>query len=143
MKQMKAGAAGLVRGANDSPRNQRPPDAQAGDTWVLSRWQHLAAAVNPVEAEELAILRKERASGGHPLGDMPLIVVTRGIADENGPGGNEVELERRKKEHAELAKSLSRNAGQVIAERSGHRVQIEASEVVITSVRDVISRARR
>jgi pimeloyl-ACP methyl ester carboxylesterase len=143
MKQMQAGAKSLVRGANDPPRSQLPPDAQRVRTWVLSRWQHLAAAVNPVEAEELAILRKERASGNHPLGDMPLVVVTRGIADENGPGGNEVELERRKKEHAELAKSLSRNGRQVIAERSGHHVQIEAPEVVITSVRDVISQARK
>jgi hypothetical protein len=70
-------------------------------SWVLSRWQHLAAHVNPFEAEELALLRSERERGGHSLGDMPLIVVTRGIADEDGPGGNVVELERRKKEHAE------------------------------------------
>jgi hypothetical protein len=110
-------------------------------TWVLSRWQHLAAHVNPVEAEELAILREERARGGHPLGDMPLVVVTRGIPDEDGPGGNVVELERRKKEHAELAKSLSRNARQVIAERSGHHIQVEAPEVVVTAVRDVITAA--
>jgi len=51
-------------------------------------------------------------------------------------------LERRKKEHAELAKSLSRNGRQVIAEQSGHHVQIEQPEVVVTSVRDVITATR-
>jgi hypothetical protein len=51
-------------------------------------------------------------------------------------------LERRKKEHAELAKSLSRNGKQVIAERSGHHVQLEEPEVVVKSVRDVIAAAR-
>jgi pimeloyl-ACP methyl ester carboxylesterase len=142
-KQMKAGAASMVPGANDPPRNKLPLDAQRVRTWVLSRWQHLAAAVNPVEAEELVMLRKERANGSQPLGDRPLTVVTRGIADENGPGGKEAELERRKKEHAELAKSLSRNAKQVIAEGSGHHVQIEAPDVVAASVRDVISRTRK
>jgi pimeloyl-ACP methyl ester carboxylesterase len=141
-KQMKAGAAWLVKGANNPPRNKLPPDAQRMRTWVLARWQHLAASVNPVEAEELAMLRAERAEGRNPLGGKPLVVITRGIADEGGPGGNEVELERRKKEHAELAKSLSRNGRQVIAEQCGHHVQIEQPEVVITSVRDVITATR-
>jgi pimeloyl-ACP methyl ester carboxylesterase len=141
LKQMKAGAAGLVRGANDPPRNKLPSDAQRMRTWVLSRWQHLAAHVNPYEAEELAILRTERSKAEYPLGEMPLVVVTRGIPDEDGPGGKLVELERRKSEHAELAKMLSRNGRQIIAERSGHHVQIEEPEVVVTSVRDIITRS--
>jgi len=141
-QQMKAGAAWLVNGANNPPRNKLPPDAQRMRTWVLARWQHLAASVNPVEAEELAMLRAERAEGRHPLGGKPLVVITRGIPDEGGPGGNVIELERRKKEHAELAKSLSRNGRQVIAEQSGHHVQIEQPEVVVTSVRDVITATR-
>jgi hypothetical protein len=43
-------------------------------------------------------------------------------------------LERRNKEHAELAKSLSRNGKQVAAERSGHHVQLVAcrSQIVTT-----------
>jgi pimeloyl-ACP methyl ester carboxylesterase len=143
MKQMKAGAAGLVRGANNSPRDNLPTEAQRMRTWVLSRWQHLAAAVNPVEAEELALLRAERAKGGHPLGDMPLIVVTRGLPDEDGPGGKVVELERRKNEHRELAESLSRNGRQIIADRSGHHVQLEQPEVAVSSVRDVIATMRK
>ena len=143
LKQMKAGAAGLVHGANDPPRNKLPSDAQRMRTWVVSRWQHLAAHVNPYEPEELAILRTERAKGEYPLGDMPLVVVTRGIPDEDGPGGKLVELERRKEEHAELARTLSRNGKQISAERSGHHVQIDEPEVVVTSVRDVITRSRK
>ena len=112
-------------------------------SWVLSRWQHLAAHVNPFEAEELALLRSERERGGHSLGDMPLIVVTRGIADEDGPGGNVVELERRKKEHAELAASLSRNGRQVIAERSSHHVQVEQPDIVVASVREILAARRK
>ena len=143
LRQMNSGAASLVRGANNPPRNKLPPEAQRMRTWVLSRWQHLAAHVNPFEAEELALLRAERSEGVHPLGDMPLVVITRGIPDEDGPGGSVVELERRKKEHAELAKSLSRRGRQVIAQRSGHHVQIEEPEVVVTSVRDVVTTTRK
>jgi pimeloyl-ACP methyl ester carboxylesterase len=96
--------------------------------------------VNPVEAEELALLRAERTRGGHPLEDTPLIVVTRGLPDEDGPDGNVVELERRKREHREMAASLSRNGRQVITDQSGHHVQLEQPEVVISSVRDVIAK---
>jgi len=74
--------------------------------------------VNPFEADELAMLRAERAEGRNPLGGKPLVVITRGIADEDGPGGNVVELERRKKEQAELAKSPSRNGRQVIVDEA-------------------------
>jgi pimeloyl-ACP methyl ester carboxylesterase len=141
-KQMKAGATWLAKGANNPPRDKLPSDAQRMRSWVLSRWQHLAASVNPLEADELAMLRAERAEGRNPLGGKPLVVITRGIADEDGPGGNVAELERRKKEHAELAKSLSRNGKQVIAERSGHHVQLEEPEVVVKGVRDVIAAVR-
>jgi hypothetical protein len=141
-KQMKAGAAWLAKGANNPPRDKLPSDAQRMRSWVLSRRQHLAASVNPFEADELAMLRAERAEGRNPFGGKPLVVITRGIADEDGPGGNVAELERRKKEHAELAKSLSRNGKQVIAERSGHHVQLEEPEIVVNSVRDVIAAAR-
>lgn len=141
-KQMKAGAAWLAKGANDPPRDKLPPAAQRMRSWVLSRWQHLAASVNPHEADELAMLRAERAGGRTPLGSKPLSVITRGVADEGGPGGNLVELERRKKEHAELAKSLSRNGKQIIAERSGHHVPLDEPDVVVNSVRDVIAAVR-
>jgi pimeloyl-ACP methyl ester carboxylesterase len=143
MKQMKAGAASLVPGANAPPRDKLPSDAQRMRTWVLSRWQHLAAHVNPYEAEELAFLRTERVNGDHPLGDIPLVVITRGVPDEDGPGGRVAELERRKKEHAELAKTLSRNGRQVVAEGSGHHVHIEEPGVVVTAVRDVIAGIRK
>jgi hypothetical protein len=53
-------------------------------TWALARWQHIAAAVNLFEIEELAALRAERAKTPQQLGDLPLIVLTRALADETG-----------------------------------------------------------
>jgi pimeloyl-ACP methyl ester carboxylesterase len=143
MKQMKTAAAASVSGANEPPRDKLPSHAQQMRTWTLSRWQHLAAHFNPVEAEELAVLRAERAKGGHLLGDVALVVLTRGIADEDGPGGKEVELERRKKEHAELAATLSRNGRQIVATRSGHDIQIDEPDLVVTAVQDVLAAARK
>jgi pimeloyl-ACP methyl ester carboxylesterase len=141
MSQMKAGAEQAAPRANQPPRDKLPPEAQRMRTWALARWQHSAAAVNPFESEELAGLRAERAKSEHPLGDLPLIVLTRGISDETGPDGK-VFHEERKREHAALA-AISRNGKQIIATRSGHHIQLDEPELVVASVRDVLSATRK
>src|SRR5262249_8977359 len=85
LRQMKAGAQQAAAHANEPPRDKLPPDAQRMRTWALARVEHIAAAVNPVEIEELAALRADRARTEHPLGDKPLIVLTRGMPEEEGP----------------------------------------------------------
>ncbi len=77
--------------------------------------------MNPVEPEELAALRAARAAGQHPLGDLPLRVITRGVSDGEGPDSRAFEGERNA-EHAALA-ALSRRGKHIIAARSGHHVQ--------------------
>jgi hypothetical protein len=50
-------------------------------TWGVSQWQHYADASNPSEYEELAALRTQRLWGEAILGDVPLVVLTRGTPD--------------------------------------------------------------
>ena len=73
--------------------------------------------------EELAGLRAQRAKSQQPLGDMPLIVLTRGISDEHGPDEKAFEEEHRR-DHAGMA-AMSKNGKLVIATHSGHHVQLE------------------
>jgi len=138
---MKAGAAKAAPHANEPPRDKLPPEAQRMRTWALARWQHSAAAVNPFEADELAAMRAERLKSAHPLGDMPLVVMTRGLSDADGPDGKAFAEERRK-EHAELAQ-LSRKGRQIIAAHSGHHIQIDEPELVVSLIGEVLSAARR
>lgn len=141
LRQMKAGAEQSAPQANEPPRDKLPAAAQTMRTWALARWQHVAAAVNPFEHEELAALRAKRTKSEYPLGDMPLVVMTRGISDEGGPDGKRLE-EERKKEHGEVAR-LSRSGKQVIATRSGHHIQIDEPELVAASIREVLAAARK
>jgi pimeloyl-ACP methyl ester carboxylesterase len=104
--------------------------------WTLAQLGHVAAAVNPFENEELASLRAERGKSEHPLGDMPLIVLTRGISEKDGPDGKAFEEEHRR-DHAAIA-AMSRNGKLVIAAHSGHHVQLDEPELVIKSIRDVL-----
>ncbi|MCI0388116.1 MAG: alpha/beta hydrolase [Acidobacteria bacterium] len=141
LNQMKAGAAEAAKNANEPPRNKLPPDAQRMRAWALAQVGHVAAAVNPFEAEELAGLRAERAKSERPLGDMPLIVLTRGISEEEGPDGKAFE-EEHSREHAASA-TMSRNGKLVIAAHSGHHVQLDEPELVVKSIRDVLPAAQK
>ena len=141
LTQIRAGLADARRHANDAPRNKLPIDAQRMRTWALGRVGHVVAAVNPAELEELAALRAQRASTSNPLGDLPLIVITRGIPEETGPDATTREREHANA-HAAVA-ALSRHGKQIVAEHSGHHVQLDEPQVVVSSIREVLAAARK
>jgi pimeloyl-ACP methyl ester carboxylesterase len=137
LSQMRAGLQEAVKTANEPPRNKLPADAQRMRTWALGQLGHVAAAVNEFENEELAGLRAERTKSQYPLGDMPLIVLTRGKTEENGPDGRAFEEEHRR-DHTAVA-TMSRKGKLVIAAQSGHHIQIEEPELVIKAIREVLA----
>jgi pimeloyl-ACP methyl ester carboxylesterase len=102
LNQMKTAADQASRDANPGERAALPADAQRMRTWALGRWQHSAAAANPVELEELAALRADHAQKRFPLGDVPLVVLTRGVADQDGDNARTLEEEHRR-DHAAAA----------------------------------------
>ena len=141
LSQMKAGAQKLAQNPNEPPRDKLPPDAQRMRAWVLAQVGHIAAGVNPFEHEELAGLRVWLAKSEHPFGDMPLIILTRGISEEEGPDGKAFEAEHRQG-HAAMA-ATSRNGKLIIATRSGHHVQLDEPELVVKAIRDTLAAARK
>ena len=141
LSQMKAAAQQFGPRANEPPRDKLPADAQRMRTWALGQVKHWTQGDNPFESDELAGLRAERAKSEHPLGDMPLIVLTRGKSEEAGPDGKAFEEEHRR-DHTAIA-TMSRNGKLVIAEHSGHHVQLDEPELVIKSIRDVLAGVRK
>ena len=141
LAQIRAGLADARAHANDPPRDLLPPDAQRMRMWALGRVEHVVAGVNPVEYEELAQLRAQRGTRPYPLGDLPLVVITRGLPEETGPDGETREAEHRQ-DHAALA-ALSRRGRLVIADHSGHHVQLQQPQLVISIIHDVVARDRR
>ena len=96
---------------------------------------------NPFEADELALLRAERTRREHPLGDLPLVVLSRGRAEDSSAAGRTGEEEHSKDQAALTA--LSRAGRQVIAKRSGHHIPLDEPDLVVAGIRDVIAAARR
>jgi pimeloyl-ACP methyl ester carboxylesterase len=141
LKQMITGALESAKNANPPPRDKLPPDARRMRTWALAQVGHVAAGVNPFESQELARLRAERAKSEHPLGEMPLIVLARGLAEERGPEAKGLE-EDHKRGLEDLA-AMSRNGKLVVATKSGHHVQLDEPELVIKSIREVLAAVRK
>jgi Predicted hydrolases or acyltransferases (alpha/beta hydrolase superfamily) len=123
--------------ANDPPRDKLPADAQRMRTWTISQVKHGISNDNPVEAEELTALYLERKSKEHPLGNMPLIVLSRGVREDAAAAEEE-----HAKDQAVLV-TLSTAGKQIIAKRSGHHIPIDEPDVVVTAVRDVMAAIRR
>jgi pimeloyl-ACP methyl ester carboxylesterase len=122
--------------ANDPPRNKLPADAQRMRTWSYAQVRMHISNDNPVEAEELGILRSERTRTVHALGDMPLTVLSRGLPEDSSPAGRKGEDEHRTDQAALVA--LSRGGKHVIAKRSGHHIPLDEPELVVAAIRDVV-----
>lgn len=136
---MRAAAPGAVARANES-RDRLPEDAKKMRSWNMAQIGPMASGHNPHDIEELALLRAHRASAQHPLGDMPVIVFTRGIPEDTSAEGMRREEERRQ-EHLAVSK-MSRRGQHRIAARSGHHVQIDEPELVIAAIREVVAAVR-
>jgi pimeloyl-ACP methyl ester carboxylesterase len=137
LAQIRAGLGVASARANEPPRDRLPPEARAMRTWGLGQVGHVVAAVNPFEADELAELRRRTAEHPQPFGDIPAIVITRGRPESEGPTAAAREAAHRA-DHAAVA-ALSKRGRQVIAEGSGHHVQLEDPTVVIRLIQEILT----
>lgn len=140
LEQMTMGLAGAAATANEPPRNKLPIEAQQMRTWALGQVKHVASAVNGFDAEELTLLRTSRETGGYPYGDMPLMVLMRGKSDEDGPDSKKHAAEHLTQ--LESVAKMSRAGKLIVAQKSGHHIQIDEPELVIDAVMRVLAAKR-
>jgi pimeloyl-ACP methyl ester carboxylesterase len=131
--QMQAATRDLVTRANES-REKLPAEAKEMRRWALGTIKHVAAYVNPFEAEELALMiSADKQKGEYPLGDMPLTVLTAGRVQYD-----EAWLQEDHKRTQESHAMLSRNGKQMVALESGHHIHIDEPEFVVDAIRDLL-----
>ena len=75
------------------------------------------------------------------LGDLPLIVLSRGLPEDTSPAGKKGEEEHNRDQTGLVA--LSHIGKQVVAKRSGHPIPLDEPDLVVPAIRDVIAPARR
>jgi len=121
---------------NDPPRDKLPPEARRMREWSLSQIKHAASNDNPFEADELVTMLAERKKEQNVLRDLPLIVVSRGLLDEEGPEAAQREDAHRKDQAALV--SLSSVGKQIVAAKSGHHVPLYEPGIVVSTIREMV-----
>lgn len=89
-------------------------------------WQHAEA-----DRSILAYLREQRRTNKRPLGNLPVVILTRGVDSDN----------ERIMAYDELSK-LSSNSRHTVVIGSGHEIHLFKPEVVIEAIHDVVHAAR-
>lgn len=123
--------------ARQATRDGLPPDAQRMRTWSFGQIKHWASNDNPFEGEELAALLARWTTTPYPLADMPVVVLSRGVAEAD----TAVEREHERNQRELL--TLSRRSRQVVARHARHDILLDEPEVTIAAIRDVLTMRRR
>jgi pimeloyl-ACP methyl ester carboxylesterase len=131
-------SSGQCSRVNAPPFDKLPAAAQQARTWACSQIKSHLVGESDFDGEEVVAIRAERQRHEHPLGDRPLVVVTRGISGYEGEPLAEQRAQERTVHQANHL-TLSRHGKQLIATGSGHQVHVEAPDLVVQAIDDVIA----
>ena len=124
----------------DPPFEKLPPEAQQLRLWALGRWQQFATGDDYL-AEVDARLYAQDVATPHPLGKVPLIVLSR-TRDEYPKKMAAILSQEHKQQQAQLA-SMSSKGKQIIVPNSGHHIQLDAPDAVISAIQSMVAAARK
>jgi pimeloyl-ACP methyl ester carboxylesterase len=122
----------------DPPLDRLPADVQRLRLWAESLGAYDEFRTNELEwsAEELARMYANRENPENKLGNIPLIVLSRGL------GYDDPQRETDRKRLQDDLERLSTNSKHIIVEGSGHNIQIEKPQAVIDGIHKVVDAVR-
>lgn len=143
--EQEAGIASFVKNNDIRPEIEPPfdklaPEVQQWRLWALGQLKHWAATDNDFGPEETQELYDRRTKSEYPLGNIPLIVLTRD--KYNYPKKYAEQMEREHKAGQEALSHLSRKGQQVIVPDSGHHIQVDAPTAVIEAIQRLLAQTR-
>jgi pimeloyl-ACP methyl ester carboxylesterase len=134
----------LALSPDDIPARGLSDQALAQYRAILATTQYFEMAIAETEALEKSFA-EVRAAKITRLGDVPLIVLSRGLSDPL-PGISEADNQQYEQAwqvmQSELA-ALSSNSKHVIAKESGHYIQLKQPQLVIDAIRELVQAAQR
>ncbi|MDQ2973902.1 MAG: alpha/beta hydrolase [Acidobacteriota bacterium] len=130
----------------EPPFDKLPSPIQAMRLWFLAQPPRAAAAPDSW-AEELQAMYIARAKTPYQLGDKPLVVLLAKPDSGNPPPGISPDEWKRINEEKRQQKiglaNLSRNSKLIVAQRSGHHIQLDEPHAVTDAIHLVVDAARR
>ncbi|HKW16216.1 MAG TPA: alpha/beta hydrolase [Terriglobales bacterium] len=120
----------------EAPYDKLPEFAQQVRLWAFRQPKYYAED-DDYMPEISARMYAECETKKNPLGNLPLIVLTRDKYEYPGPDAA-VLVREHKAQQARMAK-LSTRGEQVTVPNSGHEIQLYAPEAVVNAIREVIA----
>lgn len=121
------------------PLFKRFPDSiQRMQLWAQSQSQFIKAVQDEMDwsPEDVADLYVHKGEAGYMLGNMPLIVLTRGKGGFDGRVDS-LQLENERLQAQEQLVHLSSNSEHIIDMNSGHNIHVEDPAIVIDAIKKV------
>lgn len=127
---------GILRllGYLDGNVAEEPPTVQPAAKALLYQTRYCQVASEEEAAWNESV--EEVRAARHSFGDLPLVVLTRGVLDRSTP---EKPIPPAWLALQKDLVSLSTNSVQVIATRSGHPIHLEQPELVIAAIKQVLT----
>ena len=127
----------------DAPSPHMPPGVGAARAAVYSHTRSMYSYADEISA--IAVSMEQVRAAPMRLGDKPLVVLTRGMKEASQAGPTEG-ADQAEQSWAELQAELARRSSsgrQIVAERSGHYIQFDQPDLVISAIRRVVEATRR
>jgi pimeloyl-ACP methyl ester carboxylesterase len=129
----------LVANTNlEPPLDKLPPYDQKLQLWAKTQFNYFKAVSSEMDwsPEDVADMYKNRNNLSYKLGNIPLIVISKGNGDFSGAEAGELEKQRIKLQN-DLT-YLSTNSKHIIDKKSGHNIHLEDPSTVIRAIKEVL-----
>jgi pimeloyl-ACP methyl ester carboxylesterase len=129
----------------DPPYEKLPPSIQALRLWALNQPAGLVADSNEYGPEELLCLFADRVRRPFPLGNLPLVVLTRSPQKHNRDAATnkrEVERDRERVDGCRSLAAMSKNSIFRVADSTVHELHVDEPQIVVKAIRAVVDSAR-
>jgi pimeloyl-ACP methyl ester carboxylesterase len=130
-----------------APFDKLPASVQAMRLWFLRQPPRGGGGGMDFLAEELRDMYDARANAPYQLGNLPLVVLLPKAGYGKPPQGVDADEWKRVNEEKRQQKieftNLSHNSKLIVAENSGHHIQLDEPQVVVDAVRLIVERSRQ
>jgi pimeloyl-ACP methyl ester carboxylesterase len=128
-----------VREYLDELRRKLPPEVAPAATSLPFQTKHVTAYFGELDGVDESYGEIRAA---HDLGDMPLLIITERTDAVGRLNPEDQQFERAWDKLMNLSARLSTQGKRVIADHSGHLIQLDRPDVVINAIRDIVNQVR-
>ncbi|HEV3224376.1 MAG TPA: alpha/beta fold hydrolase [Puia sp.] len=123
----------------EPPLDRLSPEDQKLQIWAQTQFSYFKSASSEMDwsPEDVADMYKNKRKPGYMVGNIPLIVISKGNGSYSGLADS-AELEKQRLNLQEDLTHLSTNSKQIIDRNSGHNIHLEDPATVIIAIEQVI-----